>query len=329
MSRVHRRALIGGLAAGLAAPAVAQTRPFRIVMVTFRGWTDSDRGFVDHLRRRRVPVQVDHIDLQGQFANGAAAVQRIRETKPDLVYVWGTGVALAVLGRRDAPGDRFVKDIPTIFINVTDPIASGLVADLGPTRGLVTGSTFLAPVEAQLTALRNYRRIKKLGIVYNPQESNAKAISDRVAALSPRFEMETVIRPLTLHDGEPSSSDIARAVADLKVAGAEMVFVPPDSFLSNRRKLLGDAAITYDMPTMGAAEGTVGDSQLLMGLIARYYNVGILAGYQAERVLARKEDIGSIPIENLKRFSFVVRAQTARQLEFFPPLGLMSYAEFI
>jgi hypothetical protein len=149
MTLVNRRALLAGMSAALAAPAVAQTGPFRIIMVTFRGWTDSDRGFVDHLKRRRVPVEIEHIDLAGQIANGAAAVTRIRAAAPDLLYIWGTGVTLAILGRHDANPANFVRGIPTVFVNVTDPVASGVVKDLGPTGALLTGSTFLAPVEAQ------------------------------------------------------------------------------------------------------------------------------------------------------------------------------------
>ena len=59
------------------------------------------------------------------------------------------------------------------------------------------------------------------------------------------------------------------------------------------------------------------------------FNVGQLAAFQAKRVLVDKIPPNKIKIRRLRRFSYIINMETARQLKMFPPLDLLRYAEVI
>jgi len=63
--------------------------------------------------------------------------------------------------------------------------------------------------------------------------------------------------------------------------------------------------------------------------VSHYYNVGLFAGFKAEKILLRSTRAGDIPIETLKRFSFLVNMETARKINFYPPVMILKFAEII
>ncbi len=70
-------------------------------------------------------------------------------------------------------------------------------------------------------------------------------------------------------------------------------------------------------------------ANIVAGLVSKYYEVGQFTAYKAEQILWGKRAPQSIPIETLKRFSFIVRLAVAKQIKVLPPLALFNYAEFI
>jgi len=333
--RIGRRTALAtalGGAVALSRPALAQTRPRgpRIYMVTFRGWTDSDQGFKDYFERRRLAVNLIHRDAGGSTPKIADIVKEIKAEKPDLVYAWGTGVAVGVIGtatNRDPA--KHVTNIPVVFLNVTDPVASGIVPRLTPTGRNVAGSTFLAPVATQLQLLHAYRPITKLGSIYNPSEANSVAVINDLREQVKGLRVTLIERPVPLNGTEPDRSAVPRLLDELKAEGAEFLFMPSDSFLSRRVEEVTEQALQRQLPAFASAEGTLGAGQALMGLIARYHSIGQLAGLQADQILFQGADPGTLPIGSLRRFSLVLRMAVAKRLELYPPMLLLRVAEII
>jgi putative ABC transport system substrate-binding protein len=83
------------------------------------------------------------------------------------------------------------------------------------------------------------------------------------------------------------------------------------------------------LPVAAAYEDMAAKSQALVAVASRYYNVGRLAGFQAEQVLVNGFDPIDIPIRSLRRFSYVVNMETARRLGVYPPLMVLRYAEVV
>jgi putative ABC transport system substrate-binding protein len=107
------------------------------------------------------------------------------------------------------------------------------------------------------------------------------------------------------------------------------VYLPSDSFVISRSKSLVNLITETGIPTFSATEDPIYTAGALMGLVSRYYNVGQFAGYKAEQILVHKKRPEDIPIETLKRFSFIINMKTAKKLEFYPPIMALKFAEVI
>jgi len=304
--------------------------PLRIVMVTYRGWTDTDQGFKDYFESHRIPVELTVLDAEREQYRLTDFVQEIKELHPDLVYTWGTAVTLGILGRYDTPvPEAFVRDIPAVFANVSYPVQSGLVPSLQGSGRAITGSTYLVPLEVQLRAIRSYRPLSVLGVIYNPKETNSLNVVEQLRTLAAGDDgFRLVERPVTLDVvGRPLPDSLPGLVTEVAQAGAEFLYIPPDSFLSRHKLALTAAAVDAHLPTFAAAEGTLEESRAMMGLISRYYNIGKLTAHLATRILVGQEDPASIPIASLARYSLVLNMDVIRELAFYPPIDLLQISE--
>jgi putative ABC transport system substrate-binding protein len=71
------------------------------------------------------------------------------------------------------------------------------------------------------------------------------------------------------------------------------------------------------------------DSNALLGLVSKYYDVGKLTAIQAERILVDHTRPADIPIESLSRFSLIVNMAVARRLELYPPMSLINIVNVV
>ncbi len=335
--RPTRRALLGGLAAGAASallpgrPLLADERPFRIFMITWRGWEDASQGFKDYLDRRGVPTELIVRDAGTSAEAVAEIVQEVKATQPDLVYTWGTTTALTAFGRADAVDPAVnITDIPSVFAIVSDPLGSGIVEAYDRPRPNLTGTLYIAPVETQLRTIQAYGAFDTLGAVFNPQESNAQLTIRQIELLAERDAFRLLSEPVAIDgNGNPVKESIPEKVRALKAQGAQWLYIPPDSFLNVNRDSLTDSATAAGLPSFAGAENFIRDSNGLLGLVSRYYNVGQFTGYIAEQILVGGQSPGEIPIESLDRFSLLVNMQTAHALSFYPPMSMLTIAEFV
>ena len=76
--------------------------------------------------------------------------------------------------------------------------------------------------------------------------------------------------------------------------------------------------------------GFAGDSAgAMLALASSSYGIGRFTAFKAEQILAGGLPPGEIPVETLKRFSVIINMPVVRELEFYPPLGLLNFAEVI
>jgi putative ABC transport system substrate-binding protein len=71
------------------------------------------------------------------------------------------------------------------------------------------------------------------------------------------------------------------------------------------------------------------DSNALMGLVSRYYDVGKLTARQAERILVDHKSPADMPIESLSRFSLIVNMKVARELGLYPPMSIINLVDVV
>ncbi|MDF1485553.1 ABC transporter substrate-binding protein [Ramlibacter sp. H39-3-26] len=316
-----------------AASAVAvATARYTIAMVLPKDDAKVEAGFMSYLQRQDVPVRYVHIRFSGKAADIADLRSRVRAARPDLVYVWGTPTTLALAGRHDQAGkDDAVRDIPIVFTEVTDPVASGLLPSLEKPGRNVTGVSHVAPLPVQLNTIRAYRPFKKLGYLHNPAEPNSAIIRDRIKDLarSQGFEVVDASLPL-LPDGTPDPAQIAPKVHDIAQRGADFLYVGPITFLAfTHRDDVTRAALDNKLPTFCATESIVRQSGCMFGLFSNDSNTGRFAASMARQILVEKKPPQAIPASTLQRFSLLINMRTVQALGLYPPMLLLNVAEVI
>jgi putative ABC transport system substrate-binding protein len=323
--------LLAILTAAVAAPATAADGN-TILMVTWRGCEDACQGFQDYVAEQGVDVEVVLRDAGRDATTLPAFVEEARTSEVDLVVTWGTSVTLGMVGTiEDTDRAEHLTEIPVVFMIVADPVGAGIVESYERSgRANVTGTRNRVPEEVQIKALQAYRPFSQLGVIYNTNESNAvlKVAELQESAQAMGFELVAHAVPLG-SDGLPAPESIPDAVAELKAAGVDWLYVSSSSFLVDNRELLSSAALDQGLPLASAYEQMVTDAHGLIAVAARYYNVGRLAGEQAMAILVDGKSPGDLPIRGLDRFAYIINMDTARKLDLFPPMEVLQYAETV
>jgi len=315
-----------------AAMATGKPGPFHIYMAVWRGCEDACKGFQDYFRDNKIPATVTVRDAGRDKAKLAGFVQEARGLEADLVVTWGTSVTRIMLGPWDKPDPaKHVTKIPAVFMIVADPIGAKVVRDYESSgRANVTGTRNRAPTAVQFKALQSYKTFKRLGLIYNTNELNARLNAAQVRKTAGEMGLDLIEVKLPLgEDGKPSPDAIEAAVKEVADKKAEFLYMGSSSFLTKFRKPFTDAAIKYKLPVTAGTEVPVTKAGALMAIASRYYNVGQLAADQARRVLVDKVAPEKIRIQRLRHFSFIINMETAHKLKLYPPMEILRYAEVI
>lgn len=327
-----RAALSTGLLGG-AAPLVARAADRRrILMITYRGRTEVEDGFLEYLRAQGREPDIVHRDVGQDIRRLPAILDEIPGLAPDLLYTWGTPVTLGVAGtwRNPDPSGK-AGGIPLVFALVSAPVAAGIVPSLTQQGRDVTGAVHVVPTDTQVKAMAAYREFSRVGLLYSTTEPNSRAIAAEMDALCAATQRTAIHRHFHLDAaGRPTGEGLERLVAELREEGAEWFYLVPDTFLGTVYDRVIPASLEQKLPTFGATELAVRQYSALTGLVSRYRSVGRLAAVQAEAILYQGTPARRIPIETLKRFALLINLHTARALGgFYPPIDMLNYADVI
>lgn len=319
------------LTAWLAGSAVAAQ--YKVMIVTWRGCEEACQGFQDYLTERGIDAEIILRDAGQAKELLPGFLAEARAESVDLILTWGTSVTLGIAGTlADLGNPAFNHEIPGVFIIVADPIGAGIVESLERTgRANVTGTYNRVPEAVNIGTIRTYLpTFKRLGLLYNSDEENSVLKRDEVAALTEPMGFELVAREISLgKDGEPQIDDIEREMAELKAAGVDFLYLGSSSFLRKNRDRVTAAAVEHGIPVLSPYEELVRESQALISIAARYYDVGRLAGEQAEKILLGGISAGDLPVAQMTDFAVVINMDVARKLQLFPPIDLLQVAETV
>ncbi len=312
---------------------VARATQYQVLIVTWRGCEDACRGFQDYLNDAGLDVDFVLRDANRDKNVLSKFLEEARERRFDLILTWGTSVTRGIAGtldNLDNPG--FNHDIPQVFTIVSDPVGADIVVALEDTgRANLTGTYNRVPELVNIETLRSYsREFERLGIIYHKDEENSVRKFNELSELSESmgFGLSAVELALAA-DGKPSPEDIEPAIRELQAAGVDFIYMGSSSFLLSNRDTLADVARKYGLPVLSPYEQLVRDAQALISVAARYYEVGRLAGMQAEKILADNSIPGDLPVAQMTNFAIVINMKVAKSLGLFPPIDLLQVAEIV
>jgi len=239
---------------------------------------ETKEGVIKGLAERGF-VAGKNISIDYQNSNGNMSVQQQVAKKfvgdgADVIVPITTPTAQAIV--------TATKDIPIVFVDVTDPLKAKIIPQFKQPGGNVTGVSDAPPIAAQLELFKKIvPNLKKLGFVYNPGLDSSKATLGWVQDQGKALGIEVV------EAAAPTTNEVIPATEKL-IGHVDAIYVPNDTTvvaaLETVVKIGKDTKIpVFTGETRGVGRGSVAS----LGL--NYTQVGILAGHMVADVLEGKK----------------------------------------
>jgi putative ABC transport system substrate-binding protein len=290
---------------GVLMPAVENDAESRARIAAFRkglreqGWAEG--------RNLRIEIRwaLDDPNLMRRHAAELVAIA------PDVI------VALSPPGL--AAVQRETRSIPTVFVQVADPVGGGFVASLAKPGGNITGfSAFEDTISAKwLELIKEVApHVARVAILRNPATaSSSEFLKGAMDKIAPLLGLE--LTPLGVSD----IAEIERAFDALTGNSISGLVVMPDPLTLVHRErivaLAADRRMTAVYPYRYFAEvgGLVsyGPSSVDMWRRSAVYVDRILKGVKP----------ADLPVQNPAKFELVLNVKTAKALGIEPPLSLL------
>jgi putative ABC transport system substrate-binding protein len=263
----------------------------------------------------------DGRNVRIDFRWGGADINRTRALAHELVGLQ-PDIILASTTTATAAVQRETRTIPLVFVNLTDPVASGIVARLDRPTGNVTGFAIL---EATLGGkwlellLEIAPGLKRAAIMYNPDTAP-------VSTYMPSFETAArslKVMPITA----PVRSDLEIETAIIALGrepGGGFV-IPPDLFMVVHRVPIILAAARNNVPAVYYFSAFVRDGGLLCYRIDQVDTFRRAASY-VDRIL-RGAKPSDLPVQFPTKYEMVVNLKTAKALGLTVPPSMRLLAD--
>jgi putative ABC transport system substrate-binding protein len=326
---MKRREFIAGLAgAAVAWPAVVRAQ-------------QSSR-----MRRLGVLIGTPLGDPGGQaevavFVKALAELGWVEGRNIDIAYRWSGGdIALAetfakelialnpdIVMARSTPPTIALKSatstIPIVFVNVAEPISSGIVPNLVRPGGNITGfAGFEASIGGKwLQLLKGVDpRLIRIGIIYNPQTAPFAGLFLRsIETAAPTVGVETIAIPVQ------SEPDIAAALTSLaQRPGSGLVQILDTYTLEHRDSIIALAA-RLRLPAL-YSNRVATRSGGLMAYAVDDLNQFQRAATYVDRIL-KGEKPADLPVQPPARFELSINLKTAKALGLALPDTLVASAD--
>jgi putative ABC transport system substrate-binding protein len=253
------------------------------------GWTDGRNARMD---LRWASGDINRIRTLAQESVGL---------QPDIILTNGTPATVAV--------QRETRTIPIVFVNVSDPVASGLVARLDRPSGNITGfATFEASLGGKWLELLSEIApgLKRAAIMFNPDVAPVSTFMPSFETAARPLKVEPIVTPVR------SDVDIETAINALgREPGGGLVAVA-DTFTVVHRVPIIAAAARTNVPAVYWASYFARDGGLLSYGPDPVDNFRRAASY-VDRIL-RGEKPGDLPVQFPTKFEMVVNLKAAKAL---------------
>jgi putative ABC transport system substrate-binding protein len=321
---MRRREFISflGVTAGWPSVLNAQSRERPLRVGVLQGQPETDENFrafrmmfVDRLRQLGWTdgenLRIDYRYGAGDAASMPAAAKELVDLNPDVILAI---TALAAMAIR-----QYTLSIPTVFVQVGDPVVLGLVTNLARPAGNITGFTAFNYdiggkwIETLKDALPN---LAWVAIFFEPGNPSSTQYTVAVEAAAAKMKLRLV--PVSVR----TVADIGSAFAGFAdVSRGAIIAMPVGTIVQHRKEIITLAA-QYHVPGMYplrlfAAEG---------GLMSYGSDIGDQyrgAAFYVDQML-RGMKPADLPVQQPTKFSFVINLKTAKALGLTLPGALIA-----
>jgi len=331
MRLIYRMLAVAVFGSWTALPVQAETTTKTVVMITWLGCEDVCKGLKDSLAEKKIDVNFIVDDAAQDKSKLPGFVKDVRDRKADVVVTWGTKTTLGMVGTlKDQSNPDLLSEIPVVFTVVADPIGTGIIESYDKTgRSNVTGTRNRVPESVNIKSIKRYLpSFDHLGLLFDNSEPNSVKKMEELKELSTKMNFKFDAEPLpTLADGTPDILKLPAVMSELKSAGVQFVYLGSSTFLEKNQDAFTESAVANGLPVLSPYEHLVSESQALMSVAARDYDVGKLAGEQVAKILKEGAKPGDMPVVAVEKFAYLVNMRVAKKLNLYPPVEFLQFVE--
>ena len=242
-------------------------------------------------------IIIDRQNAQGEQPNCAIIARKFEDDRVLLIHAISTPNAQASV--------KVSKTIPIVFSSVTDPVATGIVPNLGPTGTHVTGVSDRWPIELQCKMYQDLvPYAKRWGTIYNPGDVN---VTFHIQ------EMKSAIEKLggKLVEAHISNSSEVLQAAQSLVGRVDAIHITSDNTAVSAFESITKVCNENNIPLFaGDRDSTARGAVAAYGL--DYFMIGYTAGKKAAQILKGK-DAGQVPAGLASGYSLWVSLKHANE----------------
>jgi putative ABC transport system substrate-binding protein len=323
---MKRREFITLIGAGTAWPVLAQAQraePMRRIGVLTQGSINSHptpafRAFVDALHQAGWDDGTN-IRIEWRFSEGSA--ERLPQLASELVQA-SVEVIVTAPTEPTLAAKRATSAIPIVFLQVADPVRSGIVTSLARPDANVTGMSALATDIAGKRlalikeALPNTRLVSAL---WNRPSKGARLILDELLSAGKSLGIE-------IQDaGVDNASGIEAALRSAVGKGSSLILVIDDPVLQGHTAMVTRIAEGLKLPLTSQSADYARNG----GLIAYGPDLNALYGRGADYVnrILRGAKPRDLPVQQPEKFNLILNLKTAKALGIEFPALLLARAD--
>jgi putative ABC transport system substrate-binding protein len=326
---VRRREFITLLGGSAAWPLAARAqRPDRMRrMGLLSPVADDDQDFHTSLRALLLGLQklgwTEGSNVEITYRWAAGDVERLRAFAKELVgltpdVLFSSSTAASAALRRET------NSIPTVFVQVSDPIGEGFVASLARPGGHMTGLTNFEPAMGGkwIEILKEVApHVERVALLFNPRTSpgDGSYHSRPIEAAAASFAVRPIAMPLR------DASEIEAAITAFARDSNGGLVLLPDIFANVHRELIIRLAAHHRLPAIYPFRFFVTDGGLISYGVDRHDVFRRGAAY-VDRIL-RGAKPADLPVEAPTKFELVINLKTAKALGLDVPLQLRQRAD--
>ncbi len=275
-------------------------------------YLEGQKGILEQLKQEgfdETNVDFDIRGAEGDKGKVAEIAKEFSEKEMDLIMPLGTPAAIVVA--------REIKDIPIVFIQVFDPLSSGIISSWQSSGNNTTGTSTWVDMKVVVNILREVSLGKRIGVLFTEGEEQTLIQLNEFKKLQAKMSFTMI--PAVVNRSEDAGSVVSSLAGKI-----DALFITGGTLLGKGLPSILEAAINAKIPTATHLQERC-EAGVLLAITGNSYKVGALGGEKAAQIL-RGTKPKDIPSEHLKIFDIIINLKTAKKMGLVIPVSFLKTA---
>ena len=259
-------------------------------------------------------IHCDYRFAGGNLDQFSVLAKELIALHPEVIFAQSTPVTAAL--------QRETRAIAIVFVEVSDPIGSGFIANLARPGGNLTGIIQYEPGIAGkwLAMLKEVApNLARVALLADPKGTAYEYFLRNATAAASSLGIEIISSPVD------NVADIERSISSLARQDNGGLLCPPETFITAHRDLVIALAAEHRLPAVYAWRFFVTDGGLMS------YGIDLVDVYQqsasyVDRIL-QGANLADLPVQTPTRYETALNLKTAKALGLSVPASLLVRAD--